>query len=83
MFALAESLLTQDRIDFDLLKPLISETADKLYDIPPRKAQTGAAKRNDKRTMAKHLELLSADPKLADLYRMISESITRLENSSE
>ncbi len=83
MFALAHEILAEDGLDFDLLQPLITETASKVAHINPIMAQTGAAKRNDQETMAKHLRLIEDQEDLAELYRLISASIARLEQKSD
>ncbi len=75
MFALAKQIADKAHLDFDLLKPLIRETADKVTYMDPEHAQTGPALRGDQVTMDKHLALLGHDPQLRQLYRMISESI--------
>ena len=61
-------------ISFDLLKPLIQETAHKIQSNTPLSAQTGPAKRNDSGTMAKHQKLLQQNNYKA-IYSMLSESI--------
>jgi predicted short-subunit dehydrogenase-like oxidoreductase (DUF2520 family) len=75
MFALAEKLAGEYNMSFDLLKPLIAETAAKATDMSPRKAQTGPAARGNIKIIEKHLELLKDNPRLQQLYRMISEDI--------
>ncbi|MBN1414686.1 MAG: DUF2520 domain-containing protein [Bacteroidales bacterium] len=75
MYALAESLLTREGISFDLLKPLIRETADKITRVSPLSAQTGPAARNDTRILEEHLKVLAEDPEIAELYKQISKSI--------
>ncbi len=60
---------------FELLKPLIAETTAKALDISPLAAQTGPAARGNLKVIEKHLELLKDDPRLQEIYRMISKSI--------
>jgi len=62
-------------LDFNLLKPLISETVSKALEKDPSESQTGPAIRYDLNTIEKHLDLLSFSPELAKLYREISDSI--------
>jgi predicted short-subunit dehydrogenase-like oxidoreductase (DUF2520 family) len=76
MFALAEYLLSHKGISFDILKPMIRETTDKLNMMSPLSTQTGPAIRNDETTMEHHLKLLADDVEIAELYRQISKSIT-------
>jgi predicted short-subunit dehydrogenase-like oxidoreductase (DUF2520 family) len=75
MYTLAENLMTRKGIPFDLLKPLIRETTDKINLMSPRSAQTGPAVRDDKATLERHLKLLADDADIAELYRQISKSI--------
>lgn len=75
MYAIADSLLTKSNISFDLLKPLIMETADKIKHQAPVLMQTGPAIRNDKKTMDAHLKLLSTDKQLRAIYKLISDHI--------
>jgi len=74
MYYLGNELLEKDELPFDLLKPLIAETARKIEDLAPFEAQTGPAKRNDKNTIEKHLHLL-LDSSHANLYKELTKSI--------
>jgi len=75
MFSIAEELLSDAGLSFELLKPLIIETAAKATDMKPKDAQTGPAKRNDKQTMSAHLHMLNMNPSYQDLYRQLSQLI--------
>jgi predicted short-subunit dehydrogenase-like oxidoreductase (DUF2520 family) len=75
MFALAEKLAGEYKMSFDLLKPLIAETTAKALEMSPQKAQTGPAARGNTKIIEKHLELLKNNPRLQELYRLISEDI--------
>jgi predicted short-subunit dehydrogenase-like oxidoreductase (DUF2520 family) len=74
MFAIAKELSDEFNLDFNLLKPLIKETIDKIKLLDPVDAQTGPALRGDLQTMEKHFELLK-DEIHKDLYKQISNSI--------
>lgn len=76
MYAIAEKLLLEQGLDFDVMKFLIRETERKAESISPNDAQTGPAVRNDINVMNKHLALLDNTPE-GELYRLISESIQR------
>ena len=80
MYALAEKLLVKQGLSFDLLKPLIAETAAKALEIPPHLAQTGPAVRGDNTIMEEHMALLESYPEFAELYRLISMSIMNLKS---
>ena len=62
-------------LDFDLLKDIIGETAYKIETEEPANLQTGPAKRNDKRTIEKHLQMLEDQPDLYKIYCIFTESI--------
>lgn len=63
-------------LPFDVLRPLIRETAQKIVEIPPLDAQTGPARRNDQIILNKHLEIIE-DSRLQQLYQLLSNSILR------
>ena len=63
-------------IEFDILKPLILETANKVQKMSPYLAQTGPAKRNDKKTIEKHLMLLE-NTHYKDVYELLTNSIQK------
>jgi predicted short-subunit dehydrogenase-like oxidoreductase (DUF2520 family) len=75
IYALAEQYCDEERLDFQLLLPLIKETAESLSEIPASAAQTGPAMRNDKATIEKHLALLEKHPQLKKVYQALTESI--------
>jgi predicted short-subunit dehydrogenase-like oxidoreductase (DUF2520 family) len=77
LYHLSSQLLEQHKLSFDLLKPLISETAQKIQNALPADVQTGPAVRDDQETMKKHLELLHSFPRLQDLYVTLSDSIKK------
>ena len=63
-------------LDFEVLKPLIAETAAKACDSrSPRDVQTGPAVRNDTDTQQRHLALLDGNPALQEIYSQISKEI--------
>ena len=74
MYAIAGQLLENNQIPFDILLPLIDETAAKVHQLHPREAQTGPAIRFDKQVMDSHIDLID-DPLIKELYRLISQSI--------
>ena len=76
MYAIAAHLLESQGLSFDVMKLLIRETELKAEQMPPLKAQTGPAIRNDENVMRKHLALLEGTPE-AELYRLISLNIER------
>lgn len=77
MYALAEKLLRKNKLPFELLLPLIYETADKIKHASPSKMQTGPAIRNDKSIMKAHMILLSKQKKMKKIYKLMSQSIMK------
>ncbi len=75
MYSIADNLLKDSNLDFDILKPLILETAVKVQNIKPSKAQTGPANRGDESIMNAHLEMLKDYPEYQKLYQAISDQI--------
>lgn len=73
MYLQAESICTNHNISFDILKPLIAETASKINFLLPAEAQTGPAVRNDQKTMNEHLKFLPKHQQ--SLYTAITKSI--------
>lgn len=72
-YALANEICDKNNMAFDLLVPLIQETARKVAQTEPLEAQTGPAKRNDEKTIAAHLALLDNHKK--EIYRLLTKSI--------
>ena len=76
MYAVAEDLLKKSDLDFEMLKPLITETANKIKNLSPSNAQTGPAKRNDLETIKKQINLLEDDD-LKAIYNLITAQILK------
>ncbi len=72
-YDLASRHIEQADLPFEVLLPLIDETARKVHELPPRQAQTGPAARWDEGVMSAHLGLLQGRER--ELYRLLSESI--------
>jgi predicted short-subunit dehydrogenase-like oxidoreductase (DUF2520 family) len=73
----AESFLETNELDFNVLKPIILETALKVQNLSPDLAQTGPANRGDEETIQKHLDLLISDKHLRSLYSGLSDDIKK------
>ncbi|WP_250432412.1 Rossmann-like and DUF2520 domain-containing protein [Hanstruepera flava] len=74
LYRIAHEISDAKSINFDILKPLILETARKVQETSPFMAQTGPAKRNDKKTIKKHLKLLENEQHKA-IYELLTQSI--------
>lgn len=73
-YRLAERVLQEEQIDFDLFLPLIDETAKKVSEMSPRDAQTGPMVRYDVEVMNRQIALLP-DERTRQIYRLMAESI--------
>jgi predicted short-subunit dehydrogenase-like oxidoreductase (DUF2520 family) len=78
LYHTAQQLLAAHNLDFNLLRPLIMETAEKVQERFPAEVQTGPAIRNDSSTMNAHLNLLQHDTGLADIYMLLSQAIIKM-----
>lgn len=78
MYALAAELLKKYGLPFDVMLPLIDETARKVHQLEPLAAQTGPAIRYDENVINEQLRMLADEPEMRELYRIISGNIHRL-----
>ncbi len=79
MYGAAGRVLRDADIPFDVLGPIIRETAAKAAASgDPASVQTGPAVRGDRATQERHCELLADDPELTTIYKLISEQIWRI-----
>jgi len=81
LFRVAHEITESQGAEFDLLKPLILETANKVQNLSPFKAQTGPAKRNDKKTIKRQLKMLENEDHKA-IYKLMTESIKKTHASN-
>lgn len=76
LLAISQDIIEANGLDFELLKPLITETIEKgLAAEHPADVQTGPAIRHDSETLKKHTEMLEDDKDLKELYQKLSLSI--------
>lgn len=78
MYGIAEDILKKNGIPFEILKPIIKETSEKIQKFQPRESQTGPAVREDMEILEKHEILLGNTPKYLEMYSLISKSIIDL-----
>jgi len=76
IYRVAQEITESQGTEFDMLKPLILETAKKVLHTSPYRAQTGPAKRNDKKTIKKHLKALNNEHHEA-IYKLLTQSIQK------
>ena len=74
-YALAADVLAKKGLPFDVMLPLIDETARKVHGMHPQDAQTGPAVRYDENVISMQSDLLADEPVLQDIYRLLSKSI--------
>ncbi len=82
-YAIGAEILHDKKLDFDLLKPLIRETAEKIQTLHPFDAQTGPAKRDDKAITGAQFKMLHGKPELQKLYSFVTESIFQLQQKHD
>ncbi|MDP4208799.1 MAG: DUF2520 domain-containing protein [Bacteroidota bacterium] len=79
LYVISAQLLEKSGFLFDVLKPLILETAMKAIELDnPATAQTGPAARNNREVMNDHIEMLASNPDWQNLYTFVSNSIVKM-----
>lgn len=78
LYYIAGNICEQNNVPFDVLLPLIQETANKVIEMNPKDAQTGPAKRGDQVIIDRHLEALQDDSRLLQIYQILTDSIKRV-----
>ncbi|MGY8940031.1 MAG: DUF2520 domain-containing protein, partial [Flavobacteriales bacterium] len=73
LYTIGNDICEKHQVPFEILQPLIQETSEKIKTLSPKKAQTGPAIRNDKKTIKSHLELLSKEQQ--EIYKLITQAI--------
>ena len=81
-YAVSEQILAKHGIPFDVMLPLIDETAAKVHHLNPVTAQTGPAVRFDETVIRNQSQLLRDNPLLKDIYERMSMSIHRFSEDS-
>jgi predicted short-subunit dehydrogenase-like oxidoreductase (DUF2520 family) len=74
LYQIGNEICTENNVDFEILKPLILETANKIKTLSPKEAQTGPAKRQDSQTINSHLAFLT-DVNQKEIYKILTKSI--------
>ena len=82
LFGVGKEILDKKNIPFELLTPLILETAKKVQEHPPKKMQTGPARRRDQETIQRHLNLLNNNSTFQKIYQQLSELIIQQTEST-
>lgn len=79
LLALSKEILDKEKLDYSLLHALISETINKALEHDPKTVQTGPAIRRDVHTLQEHLKYLTDEPDKKQLYKLLSESILKMD----
>jgi predicted short-subunit dehydrogenase-like oxidoreductase (DUF2520 family) len=74
LYQIGQEICLENQVPFEILKPLIAETANKIMLLSPEEAQTGPAKRNDTDTIEAHEAFLSNQNHLT-IYKILTQSI--------
>ncbi|MBQ2210676.1 MAG: DUF2520 domain-containing protein [Prevotella sp.] len=74
-YALSADILEQHGLPFDVMLPLIDETASKVHQLHPKDAQTGPAVRYDENVISMQRQLLTQHPEMQAVYELMSKSI--------
>ena len=74
-YVISQELLEEHGIPFDVMLPLINETAAKVHEMKPKDAQTGPAVRYDENVIGKQSKLLENHPHFKKVYDSMSKSI--------
>jgi predicted short-subunit dehydrogenase-like oxidoreductase (DUF2520 family) len=77
MYDISSKLLEDSGILFEIIQPLIAETADKIKTLTPYDAQTGPAVRYDESIIKKHLYMLNKKTEYKKIYKLLSKSINK------
>ncbi|MFK5880557.1 MAG: DUF2520 domain-containing protein [Flavobacteriaceae bacterium] len=76
LYHIGNSICDEHNVPFEILHPIIKETAKKIQNISPKDAQTGPAMRKDFKTIEKHLTQLSTQEK--EIYTVLTDSISKI-----
>jgi predicted short-subunit dehydrogenase-like oxidoreductase (DUF2520 family) len=76
LYRIGHEICESNNLEFDIMKPLILETAKKIQNMSPYMAQTGPAKRNDKKTIKRHLKQIENEEHKA-IYELLTASIKK------
>lgn len=74
MYLMGEEICREQEIPFEILHPLILETAQKITTLSPSEAQTGPAIRKDTVTLDIHKRMLP--PSKKEIYRLLTAGLT-------
>lgn len=82
-YALSSDILEKNNIPFDVMLPLIDETANKIHSMTPHEAQTGPAVRYDRNVIRMQSDMLRNNPIAKQIYEYMSVSIHHAANNTK
>ena len=77
LYTIGEDICRENGLPFEILQPLIRETAEKVSHSSPREVQTGPAKRGDQTTIDAHLKLINSGEN-KEIYQVLTNAIKEL-----
>jgi len=80
-YAMSAEVLSQVHLPFDIMLPLIDETARKVHELHPLDAQTGPAVRYDENVIQMQQSLLQ-DADMQAVYKLLSQHIHQFANEN-
>lgn len=78
LMAIAEKICITQHIPFDILRPILQQTCERIASASPYQQQTGPARRGDLITIRNHMDMLRPYPELQELYSTLTESIENM-----
>ena len=78
LYQIGNEICEENNVPFEVLHPLIQETAHKIMELSPKEAQTGPAVRNDQKTIEKHIDFLTNENQ-KEIYKILTKSIQNVE----
>lgn len=75
MYDISYQILKDAGIPFEIIQPLIVETAEKVKTLTPFDAQTGPAVRMDIKTTSRHISMMSRKGDYKSIYKLLTKSI--------
>lgn len=83
MFHIADDLLREHKISFEIIRPLLEKTAGKIKTERPINAQTGPAVRDDRKVLESHIDYLDQHPDYQEIYEIVTKSILAAQKEKE
>ena len=75
MLGIGDKLLKDNGLSLDVMRPLVQEMIKKSFEISPKDALTGPARRNDFSTIGEHEKMLDNYPDELAIYMILTDYI--------